>query len=73
MEERIVDVLKRVFHLENVSKDITQSNCAQWGSMNHLILIVELETEFNCSFEPEEIAQIKSFQDIKEVLLLKGI
>ena len=35
----------------------------------HLNLIVELEAEFGVSFEPEEIGEMQSYQDI--IALLK--
>lgn len=71
MDTKILDVIKRVLRLESVSTDVSQINCPQWDSMNHLMLVVELEAEFDCSFEPEEIAKIKSFGDIKEILMSK--
>lgn len=71
MDTKILDVIKRVFRVESISTDVSQTNCPQWDSMNHLMLVVELEAVFSCSFEPEEIAKMKSFEDIKEILLSK--
>ena len=42
MRERIKEVLKRVFELDEVSDDISQSNFVKWDSLNHLNLVVEL-------------------------------
>ena len=41
---------------------------AKWDSLNHLNLIVELEDEFNVSFEPEDIAEMKSLDIIETKL-----
>ena len=68
MKEQIKEVIMRVFDLESVTDDISQSNCEKWDSMNHLNLIVELEEEFDVSFEPEEIAEMKSLEKIIEKL-----
>ena len=68
MREKIKEVLKRVFELDEVSNDISQGNCAKWDSLNHLNLVVELEDEFGVSFEPEDIAEMKSFEVIEKKL-----
>lgn len=65
MRERIKEVLKRVFELDEVSDNISQNNCVKWDSLNHLNLVVELEDEFGVSFEPEDIAEMKSLEGIE--------
>ena len=68
MEERILNVLKQAFALDRVDTSISQQTCPEWDSMNHLRLVIELESEFDVSFEPEEIAALKSFDAIKTIL-----
>jgi len=51
-----------------VSDDISQSNFVKWDSLNHLNLVVELEDEFGVSFEPEDIAEMKSLEGIEAKL-----
>ena len=68
MRERLKEVLKRVFELDEVSDDISQSNFVKWDSLNHLNLVVELEDEFGVSFEPEDIAEMKSLEGIEAKL-----
>ena len=41
--------------------------------MGVLNLVVELETEFDVSLEPEEIGEMKSFNDIIRILKSKGV
>ena len=65
MKERIKEVLKRVFELDEVKDDISQPTCIKWDSLNHLNLVVELEDEFGVSFEPEDIAEMKSLEAIE--------
>jgi acyl carrier protein len=65
MKDRIKKVMKRVFNLQEMPNDISQSNCAEWDSMNHLNLVVELEEEFDVSFEPEDIAELNSLEKIE--------
>lgn len=68
MKERIKEVIKRTFDLAEVDNNISTSNCEKWDSLQHLNLVVELESEFNLSIEPEDIAEMKSFNDICRVL-----
>ena len=39
--------------------------------MGQLNLVVELESEFNVTLEPEEIGEMKSFNDIIKILQKK--
>lgn len=64
--------MERVFSPNEVSVNTNQTNCEKWDSLNHLNLIVELEDEFETEFEPEEIAEMKSFDDVKRILSSKG-
>ena len=64
MEEKILEILKQ----ENVDESCAQVNCEKWDSLKHLELVVEIESAFNIELEPEEIAEMKSFKDIKRIL-----
>lgn len=68
MEEKVLEILKNVFELETVDCTCSQATCEKWDSMGQLNLVVELEMEFGVSFEPEEIAEMKSYDDIIRVL-----
>ena len=68
MEEKILEILKQVFELESVDESCAQVNCEKWDSLKHLELVVEIESAFNIELEPEEIAEMKSFKDIKKIL-----
>ena len=66
MRERIKQIMKEIFELDDVPDDISQETCVQWDSMHHLQLVVGLETEFNITFEPEDIFKIISLDDIEK-------
>lgn len=66
LRENIKEVLKKVFQLESVDDSISQQTCDKWDSLNHLNLIVELEEAFDVSFEPEDIAEMKSLDIIEQ-------
>lgn len=71
MEERILKILRTVLGNQNVDATCSQENCEDWDSMRHLNLCFELEGEFGIMFEPEEMAEMKSFSDIVQVLTKK--
>lgn len=73
MEEKILEILKETFELESVDKNCSQTNCPAWDSMGQLNLVAELEDAFDISLEPEEIGDMKNFDDILHLLQLKGI
>jgi len=68
MKEKILSIMKSVFELDSVDTSCSQSSCEKWDSLHHLNLVVELEMEFDISLEPEEIANMKSFNDVERIL-----
>lgn len=73
MEEKVLEILKNLFELDNVDKTCSQTTCENWDSMGQLNLVVELESEFDISLEPEEIGGMRSFEDIIRILKSKGV
>jgi acyl carrier protein len=65
--------MKTVFGLDgDVPDDISPGTCDKWDSMNHVQLVISLEAEFNVSFEPEDIAEMKTLDEIeRKIGLLK--
>lgn len=71
MKEKILSALCTALGLEKADTAISQANCENWDSMRHLNLVVELESAFDVEFEPEEIAEMKCFEDIERILKQK--
>ncbi len=72
MEEKVLEILKDLFELDTVDETCSQETCEKWDSMGQLNLVVELETEFDVTLEPEEIGEMKSYNDIVDILKKKG-
>jgi len=70
-EKVILEILKNVLELDTVDKTCSQSNCENWDSLRHLNLVIELESELDLSFEPEEIAEMKSYAAIERIISSK--
>lgn len=68
MDKKIIEIMKGVFNTDAIDTATDQHNCDKWDSLHHLNLIVELEDAFDMEFEPEEIAEMKSFEAVKRVI-----
>jgi acyl carrier protein len=66
MEEKIRQLMAEVFEMKvtDLPASFNQSDVENWDSLHHLNLIVELESVFNVSFEPEEINEMTSFEKV---------
>lgn len=71
MEEKVLEILKDLFELDTVDNTCSQATCEKWDSMGQLNLVVELESEFDVTLEPEEIGDMKSYADIIRILKTK--
>ena len=68
MEDMVLEIMKEVFEMEDVTTDISQRNCERWDSLHHLTLASELEDAFDVELEPEEIGQMTDFSKVIDVL-----
>lgn len=71
MDEKIIETMERVFAVSDLDNTASQTTCDKWDSLHHLNLIVELEDVFDMEFEPEEIAEMTSFETVKRTIQSK--
>jgi acyl carrier protein len=55
----------------DVKDDISQDTCVEWDSLRHLNIIFELETGFDISIEPEEMAIMNNINTIENIIKTK--
>lgn len=67
MKERILKIISQVLKTE-VDENASQNSIPQWDSLRHLNLVIELEVEFDVSFEPEEIAEMTNINVIESMI-----
>lgn len=69
-EEKLLEILSKVFLLDKdkITDDLRRKDFEPWDSMNHLILVTEIENEFEIFFEDEEVVDLWTVGDIKKVL-----
>ena len=71
LEDKVLEIMREVFDLQEVSTDASQKNCDRWDSLRHLTLASELEEAFDIELEPEEIAEMTDFPRVIAMLQSK--
>jgi acyl carrier protein len=69
-EDKLLDILSKVFLLDTdkITDDLRRKDFEPWDSMNHLIIVSEIENQFEIFFEDEEVVELWTVGDIKKVL-----
>lgn len=75
VDGRLTQIIARLFDLEpsGVTDETSPEVVAKWDSMQHLLLIMELEEEFQVSFTTDEVVEMLSVGTIKSALRKKGL
>lgn len=73
--KKVEEVIAKVLNLDEGKIDDTTGpdNTENWDSFNALILVSELEKNFNVKFTIDEVVGVKNVADIKSVLKKHGI
>jgi acyl carrier protein len=51
-----------------IGPDLSPQNTPAWDSLNAIVLIAEVQQEFNIKFSPDEVMGIKNFADIEHLV-----
>ena len=75
LTERICRIVAEVFNLPaaRVTPTTTAADIEPWDSMGHLMLILQIEQEFETQLEPEETERMDSVANIATILREKGM
>lgn len=68
LEEKVLEIMRETFGVNEVTTEASQKNCEQWDSLRHLALASELEDAFDLELEPEEIADMTDFSRVIALL-----
>ena len=58
---------------DSITEDTSPDNVDTWDSLNGLILVTALESEFNIKFTMEEVTSVRRVAEIKEALRKHGV
>ena len=65
LSETVFEVFKKVFPNEkNISLETTIDDIGNWDSLNHIMLIVELEKQLDIKFDLFEIIELRDVKGI---------
>ncbi len=72
---RLKQILSKVLgtNENEITDETSPDNVETWDSFNGLMLVSELEKEFNVHFTMDEVTSVKCVRDIKESLKKHGV
>jgi len=75
MTEKLYKIISKVMRvpISEISDQSGPENIDSWDSFNGLVLVDELESEFNIKFTINEVADVNNVEDIKKHLKNHGI
>lgn len=73
IDERLSEIISKALQIDEdrLTENISRETYEPWDSMAHLLLISEMENEFEVFFEEEEILNMRTIGDIREILMNK--
>jgi len=75
MSKKLFNIISRVMEIESseLTDESSPEDIENWDSYNGLLLVDELESEFNVKFTVEEVFDVHSIADIKKHLVNHGV
>ena len=75
MSEKLYNIISKVFSvpISEINDESSTETIESWDSFNGLILVDELESNFNIKFTVSEIIDVKNVKDIKRHLNNHGV
>lgn len=65
IEKKILKIFKKVLKLKATNKEkLNQNNIKNWDSLNHVILLLAIQEEFDVKFKISEYSKLNSFKNI---------
>ena len=72
MNEKLIFIIKEsIGTSENINKETKLKDFSNWDSMNHMILITQIESEFNIQLTGDEIADLQTVGCINNLIELR--
>lgn len=71
--KQIDEIIARVFDIEQdeVKDDLSRYNFEEWDSLHHLLLISELEKDLKIKITIDEMANIETIKQLKDIVITK--
>lgn len=74
-QQKFNEIIRKVLNIDKskISDETAPGSIDSWDSLNHLVLISELENAFDISFDIQDIQEMKSIGSIKNILKKYGV
>lgn len=59
--------------IESVNDDLSYQSITQWDSISHMVLISQLEEDFEVSIDTDDVIDLSSVSKAKEILFKLGV
>lgn len=75
MTRKLFEIMGEVFNIDpsSINDKTKQSDIEKWDSLNSLLLIDRLENEYKTKFSIDDVIEITTVGDIKNILKSHGI
>ena len=72
VSEKVIEIFRKVFPNEKkIGLETTVADIGNWDSLNHIMLIVELEKQMDVKFDLFEIVEMRDVRGIVEYISSK--
>ena len=73
INEKLTKIFHEIFSNPSIvlSESLTANDVDNWDSLTHMILITEIETQFDIKFKLKELNKMKNVGDLIEIITLK--
>ena len=73
--KRLKSVLSNVLNVQEdtITDETSPDNVDTWDSLAGLMLVTELESQFNVKFSMDEVISVKCVGDIRALLIKHGV
>lgn len=69
----LIALVRQQFPQASVNEQSALGSFPEWDSLGHFNLLLLVEQHYAVRFEPSELAELKSLEDIRQALLRKGV
>lgn len=74
IQEALQAIFRRVFRHDTlvVHEDLSAPDVAEWDSLNHMLLIAEVEDAFGFRFRLKDLNRMRKVGDMMDLIALHG-
>jgi acyl carrier protein len=56
-----------------IQNQASMETLPQWDSVAHINVILSLEAQYGISFQPDEVLELNSIENIRRILMARGV